>query len=88
LDAHEQPSDAIQREVLEETGLTLSDLQLHSIRTVGRHLEIIYCAVSSGEAQIRSREIYRLGWFRSDDLPVDIAPSQAAMVRDVLKTES
>jgi ADP-ribose pyrophosphatase YjhB (NUDIX family) len=87
LDAEEQPADALKREILEETGLSLVGLRLYSIRTAGRHIEIVYVASAEGDARPRSREIYGLGWFGADNLPDGLPSSQAAMICSVLNSE-
>ena len=85
LAAKEQPEEAIRRELLEETGLDLNDLQMFRIRTVARHIEILFTARSDGEPQVQSREIVGLGWFGVDELPKGLPRSQQAVIREVIQ---
>jgi len=85
IEAHEQPEAAIRREIREETGLELDDLNLFRIHTIRRHVEILFTATSNGEAEVRSpREILELGWFAVDALPENLSRSQRELVREVI----
>jgi 8-oxo-dGTP diphosphatase len=84
LTAKEQPEEAIRRELVEETGLELDDLKMFRIRTIARHVEILFTARSDGEARILSREIVGFGWFGIDELPEGLPRSQQAVIREVL----
>ena len=68
----EQPEAAFRREVVEETGLELSNVRMYRMRTLRRHIEIIFLADGVGEAKVGSREIKRLGWFAVDDIPKEM----------------
>src|SRR3954463_4228783 len=59
----EQPEAALRREIREETELDLADVRLLRVRTLRRHVEIIYAARGIGEARASSREIRSLEWF-------------------------
>jgi ADP-ribose pyrophosphatase YjhB (NUDIX family) len=89
LNRGEQPESAIRREVLEETGLKLSDLLLSQVHTSGsgRHIEVLFTARGVGEPKVRSREIIELGWFAVDDLPAKMPQSQKERIRRTLSVE-
>jgi 8-oxo-dGTP pyrophosphatase MutT (NUDIX family) len=80
----EQPAEAIEREVSEEVGIVITAVELYRIRTVDRHIEILFTARSDGTPQIRSREIIDAGWFAVDRLPDGISRSQRSMIVEVL----
>jgi len=84
LAAKEQPEEAIRRELLEETGLELDDLEMFRIRTIGGHIEILFTARADGEARVQSREIVGFGWFEIDELPDGLPRSQQAVIKEVL----
>ena len=86
IDHGEQPHDAIRRELMEEVGLELAELELHRIRTIRRHVEILFTANSAGEAEVASREIIELGWFAPDNLPERLSGPQKALIRRVLES--
>lgn len=79
----EQPDEAIRRELREETGLRLEAVELYSVRTINRHLEILFLARPKGTARVRSREINRLGWFAVEDLPESMSLVQKATIKRV-----
>ena len=83
IEPHEEPSDAIRREIREETGIELGEIELLGVRTIRKHIEILFLARSDEEAQIRSREIRGLGWFSVEDLPSEMNERQKELVRRV-----
>ena len=87
VNSSEQPEDAVRREISEETGLELSDVRLIRIRTVRRHIEIIFHATADGEPGTLSREIFDWGWFVLEDLPKEMGKSQTSVIRKVLESE-
>ena len=81
----EQPEEAIRREVREETGIELDELTMLRIRTIGRHVEILFTAKANGEPEVKSpREILELGWFDVDAMPENMSSSQKAVIREVV----
>ena len=85
---HEQPEDAIRREIREETGLELDDLTMFRVRTIRKHVEILFTAKANGSAEVKSpREIIELGWFNVDSMPENLSSSQKKLVRDVLSSQ-
>jgi ADP-ribose pyrophosphatase YjhB (NUDIX family) len=84
INVGESPVTAIKREILEETGLELIDLELFRVRTLGRHLEILFVAKSIGTASVQSREINDFGWFSLDEMPDQMSFAQIEIVRTVL----
>lgn len=69
LNANEHPEKAIRRELNEEAGIEVGDLQLLKIRPLGNHLEIIYlCRIETGVASAKSSEILDARWFDIDEI--------------------
>lgn len=85
LEHFEQPEKAIEREIKEETGLDLENVTLYSVRTINRHLEILFLAKPKGTARVKSREINGVGWFAANNLPKDMSKVQKAIVRKIMK---
>jgi 8-oxo-dGTP diphosphatase len=84
VEAGEQPDIAIRREIREETGLELDELTLLWVRTINRHIEILFRARPRGEASIKSREITDLGWFAPDETPDGTSMVQKLIIREIL----
>ena len=84
LDAGEQITDALKREVREEIGIELKNLQFKRARTFRRHIEVLYTANPVGTPEVLSREIYKLGWFRSDELPEGLTVDQRRTILDTV----
>ncbi|MBP6003926.1 MAG: NUDIX hydrolase [Pyrinomonadaceae bacterium] len=87
INTGEQPEVAVRREISEETGLQLNDVRLYRVRTVKRHVEVLYLATSDSIAEVRSREITELGWFDADALPSEMNLEQQFLIRKVLRPE-
>lgn len=81
----EQPVEAVQRELREETGLELKNPELFRIRTVGRHIEIIFRAQANGVASVKSCEIKSLGWFKVNEMPENMSSIQKNAIKDSLE---
>ena len=84
LGAGEQPEEAIRREIREETGIELERLRMFRIRTLERHVEILFVAIADGEPAVKSREILELGWFAVGAMPAGLPRAQAALIKVVL----
>ncbi len=80
----EQIEKALRREVREETGLEIKNLKLLQLRTVKRHIEILFSATATGEPKLNSREIKSLGWFTADNLPKDMNEILKAFIKRLL----
>ena len=87
INAGEQPDDAVRREIREETGLELRDIKIVRVRTLERHIEIIFRAVGVGEPAVKSREITELGWFAVGNMPPEMALDQQFIIKNALHPE-
>ena len=81
----EQPEAALRREIREETGIELSDVELHRCRTHLSHIEILMTARGIGDPEVKSSEIRRLGWFDVDKMPAEMSKDQHSIVRQALR---
>ena len=83
--AKEQAEDAIKRELLEETGIRIENVEMFRVRTIARHIEILFRATASTEGTVQSREIVELRWFAVNELPEGLPQSQKEIVRNILR---
>lgn len=82
----EDPAKAIVRELKEEIGLEVVDLNIEFARTL-RHpdqVEILFSARPNGTPQTRSVEIAEFGWFDPENLPMGISEDQRRVIRRVI----
>lgn len=80
LNYGEHAEDAIRREVREEIGIELGNLELHRVRTIGRHIEILFTAETIEEPSLRSFEISGWGWFKGANLPEEMSEVQKSLL--------
>jgi ADP-ribose pyrophosphatase YjhB (NUDIX family) len=85
LSTGEQPEHAIRREIREETGIELKDLEMFRIRTLGRHVEMLFSAIAVGDPVVMSREILELGWFDIESMPEQMSGAQKSLIRERLR---
>lgn len=83
----EQPEAAVRREIKEETNLDLEDLQMIRVRTINRHVEILFRAGATGALKLAANEITDAGWFSINEMPEKMSPLQKALIEKVLNNE-
>ncbi len=83
----EQPEAAVKREIREETGLELENIKLIRLRTMNRHIEILFRASPVGTAKVQSLEINELGWFKINEMPEKMSHIQKQVIEKVLNSE-
>ncbi len=80
----EQPEDALRRELREETGIELENVEMIRVRTINRHIEILFRAEGKGKAEVKSHEISDVGWFSADNLPERLSEVQKVIIQKFL----
>ena len=82
LTSREQPEAGVRREIREEIGIELEDVELLFARSLGRlrQIEIYFRARAAGIPQPRSFEIKRAQWFTRDALPPDLSKDQIRLI--------
>jgi len=83
LDPQEQPADGLKREIREETGLELTDIEHYKTRVIRRHVEVLFTARSTGIGSIGSREIKEIRWFAIGEMPAEMNRDQQALIREI-----
>lgn len=84
IETGEVPKDAIKRELFEETALELSDPELLRIRTVRKHIEVLFLGRANGDVALRSSEIRDYGWYSKRELPPGMSETQRKLVLETL----
>ena len=87
LDAGEHAHQAIVRELKEETGIDITDVRMLHMKTLGRHVEILFAAKADAAGEVLSSEIDHLGWYAFDEIPERLPGDQRQTVQRVLKGE-
>jgi 8-oxo-dGTP diphosphatase len=85
IESGEQPIDAVKRELREEVGIELTDVQIFRARTIYRHVEILFRARSAGKPEVKSREINAARWFNPNELPKNMSRSHREIIEKLLK---
>jgi 8-oxo-dGTP diphosphatase len=82
LSKGENPEEGLRREMREEIGVELTDVNLLFARGLGklRQIEIYYRAKVIGIPQPRSFEIKRAQWFALDELPPELSKDQRRLI--------
>lgn len=83
----EQPENGVRREIREETGIELENLRMVRVRTIDRHIEMLFRAESDDRAEVKSREIKSVGWFDPEEMPDEMSRVQKSIVVKVLRGE-
>lgn len=79
----EQPIEALEREIREETGIELTKISLYRVRTLKRHIEFIFIARGLSKGEVKSREITAVEWFDPAHLPPEMNVGQQFLIRQV-----
>ncbi|MGI8555942.1 MAG: NUDIX hydrolase [Pyrinomonadaceae bacterium] len=84
IEAGEPPEKAVRRELCEEIGLELENVELYQAQTLDRHVEILFRARARGKGAVKSFEINRIGWFEINRLPAKMNRSQKQIIEEIL----
>jgi 8-oxo-dGTP diphosphatase len=83
IEAGEQPRDALLRELREETGLELEQIEIFETRAFKRpmQIEIVFRCYGTGEARPQSMEVDRAVWFSPNSLPEGLPADQQELIK-------
>jgi 8-oxo-dGTP diphosphatase len=82
LEAGEQPLDALRRELREEIGMEIEDVEVFATRSFRRpqQVEILFLCRANGSAQPLNMEIERAEWFSLKSMPDGLPKDQRVLV--------
>jgi 8-oxo-dGTP diphosphatase len=86
LSKGEQPEAALRRELREEIGIEVADVEMLFVRTLSRprQIEIYFRARAIGRPEPCSFEIRSAGWFSVDNLPPELSKDQRRLIERAL----
>lgn len=89
LKAYEHPSEGLEREILEESGLVVSMDSYTKIRTDRKNarLEICYTGILIGGEFVASHEVVEMGFFAQDKMPL-LRSNQVFLIDEALKDKA
>ena len=84
----EQPIDALRRELREEIGLELDDVEIFAARSFKKpkQVEVLFRARANAEVKTRTMEVERAEWFALDALPDGLPRDQRVYIERAAKT--
>ena len=88
LEAGEQPIEALRRELREELGLEIHDVEIFTARSFRkpRQVEILFRASADGPVSPRTMEVERADWFSLDALPDGLPRDQRTLIEQAAKS--
>lgn len=88
LDAGEQPLDALRRELREELGLEVEDVEIFTARSFRKpkQVEVLFRARADGSLAPRTIEVERAEWFSLEALPEGLPRDQRRLVEQAAKS--
>ena len=88
LEAGEQPIEALRRELREELGLEIQDVEIFLARSFRKpkQVEILSRGSADGPVSPRTMEVERAEWFSLDALPDGLPRDQRTLVEQAAKS--
>ena len=89
LELGEQPIDALRRELREEVGLELEDVEVFAARSFAKpkQVEVLFRARANASVKPLTMEVERAEWFAIDSLPEGLPRDQRSYVERAAQTE-
>ena len=88
MEKGEQPIDALRRELREEIGLEVDDVEVFAARSFKKpkQVEVLFRARANAQVKSQTVEVERAGWFAIDALPQGLPRDQRVYIERAAKT--
>lgn len=88
LERGEQPIDALRRELREELGLEIEDVEIFAARSFRKpkQVEVLFRGRADGPVTPRTMEVERAEWFSLDALPQGLPRDQRRYIEQAAKS--
>ena len=85
----EQPIDALRRELREEIGLEVDDVQIFAARSFKKpkQVEVLFRASANAQVKPQNMEVERAEWFALDSLPQGLPRDQRVYIERAAQTD-
>jgi len=89
LEQGEQPIEALRRELREEVGLEVEDVEVFAVRSFAKpkQVEVLFRGHANASVKPLTIEVERAEWFALDSLPEGLPSDQRTYVERAAKTE-
>jgi len=89
IEKAEQPIDALRRELREEIGLEVQDVEIFAVRSFAKpqQVEVLFRCRSNGTLKPQTIEVERADWFLVANLPDGLPRDQQLFIERAAKTE-
>jgi 8-oxo-dGTP diphosphatase len=87
MQAGEQPEAALRRELREEVGIELEQIELAFVRALERYqqVELTFRCTARGAASPQALEVQQAAWFTLDELPAGLSHDQRQLIERALQ---
>ena len=89
LEKGEQPVDALRRELREEVGLEVEDVEIFAVRSFKKpqQVEVLFRCRANGAVEPQNIEVERAEWFAIQSLPQGLPRDQRLFIERAAKSE-
>jgi len=89
MEQGEQPIDALRRELREEIGLEVDDVEVFAVRSFRKpkQVEVLFRARANADVKSLTIEVERAEWFALDSLPEGLPRDQRVYIERAAKTD-
>ena len=89
MEQGEQPIDTLRRELREEIGLEVDDVELFAVRSFNKpkQVEVLFRACANAQVKSLTMEVERAQWFALDSIPEGLPRDQRVYIERAAQTD-